>query len=148
MNSICISDQCPGPCRYRLLSTLKVSTNLARLICYQGLLGFGIGAGIQGPQVAAQTVLKPTEVSIGLAVVIFAQGMGPAIFLSAASTIFNNRLGAEVAQYVPGTNATSLANMGLSDIKGQIGGDRLEQVLTGYDHAVIQTLYLPVALAV
>ena len=38
--------------------------------------------------------------------------------------------------------------MGLSDLPGVIGRKRLRDVLLGYDEAVTQTLYLPVALAV
>jgi hypothetical protein len=36
--------------------------------------------------------------------------------------------------------------MGLSDIRQLIGGSTLKDVLLGYDKAVMQTLYLPLAL--
>lgn len=135
-----------GPIAAGLLTTLNVDADFAKMLIYQALLGFGVGIGIQGPQVAAQTVLKPSEAALGIAVVSFGQGIGPAIMLSAAQTLFADRLVADLGESSPGLNATALENMGLADIKSHIGTARLEDVLLGYDKAVTQTLYLPVAL--
>lgn len=129
-----------------LLTTLPVTANLASLICYLALLGFGIGIGIQAPQFAAQTVLDPKEVSIGMSIVVFGQGIGPAIMITAAQTIFQSRLKSNLQQVAPGVNATSVENLGLTGLRQQIGGDALQKALLGYDEAVTQTLYLPVAL--
>lgn len=129
-----------------LLTTLDLETDLAKLLCYQTFLGFAIGLAIQVPQVAAQTVLPAKEVPIGIAIVMFGQQIGPVLFVAASANLFKNRLRVEVSQSAPGTNLTSLTHMGLSDIRSQIGNDRLMQVLSGYDKAVVETLYLPVAL--
>lgn len=129
-----------------LLTRLNVDTPLSNMLSYLAFLGFAVGLGIQVPQVAAQTVLPAKEVSIGLAVVMFGQQIGPVVFVAASATLFTNRLAVEVSESAPGTNTTNIADMGLSDIRGQIGGDKLKQVLLGYDKAVLDTLYLPVAL--
>ena len=105
-----------------------------------------IGLGIQGPQLGVTASLSIEDISIGTAVITFGAGMGSALFVSASSTLFRNRLVDEIQQYSPSTNATALQAMGLSEIRGSIGGDKLGAVLSGYDQAVIQTLYMPLAL--
>ncbi|KAK9368223.1 major facilitator superfamily domain-containing protein [Lipomyces kononenkoae] len=135
-----------APVAAGLLTSLDIDSNLAKLLCYQGLLGFAIGLGLQVPQLAAQTVLSEEESTIGIAIVSFASQIGPVLFLSASTALFQNRLEAEVSQSAPGTNVTSLENMGLSDIRNHFGQDRLRDLLLGYDKAVTQTLYLPLAL--
>lgn len=129
-----------------LMTTLKVTSKLPALICYQALLGFSAGVGFQAPQVAAQTILSQADAPMGIAVVQFMQGLGPAIGVSAAQTIFTNRLTADLGRFAPDLNATALEHMGLADLKKHIGAKNLEGVLVGYDKAVTQTFYLPVAL--
>jgi hypothetical protein len=135
-----------APIAAGLHTTLDLDTQLVKALAYQGLLGFGIGLGIQGPQVAAQTVLSPREISIGISLISFASGLGSSLFVSASSALFQNRLVEEVRKSAPGTNTTVLSHIGLGAIRSAIGQDRLRDVL-GYDEAVTQTLYLTVALA-
>ena len=130
-----------------LLTSLAVRESLARLICFQALFGFGVSIGFQAPLVAAQTVLTPTDVPIGIACVQFAQYLGPAIFISVTQTIFTGRLTADLAKYAPGVNAHALENLGLSDIKRFIGEQNLAGALLGYNKAIAQAFYLPLALS-
>lgn len=130
-----------------LLTTINLDTDLVKVLCLLGLLGFAAGGSLQMPQIAAQTVLSPQDVITGYAIVQFGSQMGPVVFLSASATLFANRLRSEVQEYSPTTNITNLENMGLSDIRKNLGGDRLGDVLLGYDAAVVQTLYLPLALS-
>lgn len=130
-----------------LLTTLAVRESLGRLICFQALFGFGIAIGFQAPLVAAQTVLKPLDVPVGIACVQFAQYLGPAVFISVAQTIFTSRLKLDVARYAPTVDVHSLDNVGLSEISRVISGGNLSGVLMGYDKAVSQIFYLPVALS-
>ena len=130
-----------------LLTTLPVQESLPHLICFQALFGFGISIGFQAPLVAAQTVFSPIDVPIGIAYVQFAQYLGPAIFINVAQTIFSNRLTADLAQIAPEMDAHALENLGLSDLKQFVGERNLNGVLLGYDKAVSQTFYLPLALS-
>lgn len=130
-----------------ILTTIDIDTSIAQVLCVLALLGFGIGAGIQAPQVAAQTVLKQSEVSIGISIVQFGAQMGPVLFLAGGAALFTNRLQDEIEKHSPTTNATSLENMGLTDIRNALGPVALKGVLTGYNEALVQTLYLPLALA-
>lgn len=137
-----------APIAAGLLTTLEVDDELVKILALLGFLGASIGIGMQGPLSAAQTVLNPKESPIGLAVVVFGASMGSSLFLSASAALFQNRLVVEIQKHSPGTNATGLGNVGLSDLGSIVGSDRLRDVLLGYDEAVIQTFYLPVALTV
>jgi hypothetical protein len=43
---------------------------------------------------------------------------------------------------------TALEAFGLSDIRNYIGSENLKNVLSGYNEAVVQTLYMPLALGI
>lgn len=135
-----------GPIAAGLLTTIDLQTSLVKLCVLLALIGVACGAGIQAPQIAAQTVLKEQDVTVGWAIVQFGSQMGPVIFTSASATLFLNRLSADIMEFAPGSNITAIENAGLADIRKAVGADRLEHVLSGYDEAIIQTLYLPVAL--
>lgn len=74
--------------------------------------------------------------------------MGSALWICASATLFQNRLVNEVDQFSPGTNGTALDSVGLSGVRDYIGSERLHNVLSGYDKAVVQTLYMPLALGI
>ncbi|UKZ53040.1 hypothetical protein TrVGV298_006827 [Trichoderma virens] len=112
-----------------------------RLVVYQALLGFGTGVGFQGPQVAAQAILSDNDSQIGIAIIQFAQALGPAIFVAAAQTIFASRL----ASLLPGQGAAPPADHALVLPENRDGDYKMD--LVGYNEALIKTFYLPVALA-
>ncbi|KAL9011374.1 MAG: hypothetical protein Q9173_003772 [Seirophora scorigena] len=72
------------------LSTFHPSTGHPEWIGYQALFGLSSSLGMNQALMAAQTVLPLDDVSIGTALVIFAQTLGGAIFVSAAENIFTN----------------------------------------------------------
>jgi MFS family permease len=129
-----------------LMTTITPETDLSRILVYSGLLGFAGGIGFQAPQTAVQASLSPKDSNLGLAVILFAQGFGPAVFLSAAQTIFVNRLSDNLQDLVPGLNASTIETMGLTDLRGAIGDAKLSNVLIGLDRSLTQTWYLAVAL--
>ena len=137
-----------APIASGLLTTINIDQSVGKATALLGFLGVAIGLGIQAPQLGVTASLSLQDISIGSAVVTFGAGMGSAIFVSASSTLFNNRLVNEIAQFSPSTNVTALEAMGLSGIRGYIGSDNLGAVLSGYNQAVVETLYMPLALAV
>lgn len=129
-----------------LMTTFAVDASLGSLISFQALLGLGAGIGLQAPQVAAQTVLSLKDVPMGISAIMFAQGFAPALIVPIAQNVFTSRLTADLSMYAQGLNATVLETMGLSDLKAHVGAANLQGALLGYDKAVTQTFYLPVAL--
>ena len=130
-----------------LLTTLDFSENIVKVFFLLVFVGTGVGLGIQAPLVAVQTVLPAKDFATGVAIVGFAGGLASSLFISVSATLFQARLAVELAKCAPGTNTTIFDHGGLADIRSQIGEQRLGDVLWGYDEAVMQTLYIPVALA-
>ncbi|VZH89276.1 unnamed protein product, partial [Fusarium fujikuroi] len=130
-----------------LLTTLDLEEQIAKAVGLLTFLGLAVGLGLQGPQVALQAVLPIEDVSLGGAVITFGSGMGSALWICASATLFQDRLSKEVQDAAPGTNTTHIQEAGLSKLRESIGPDRLKSVLSGYENAIVQTLYIPLALA-
>lgn len=129
-----------------LMTTLTTSTAVGRIICYSAGLGFAGGIGFQAPQSAVQTSLPARDASLGLAVIIFAQNFGPAIFIAIAQTIFTNQLSENLRALVPGLSPGAVSQTGLTDLKTLVGPENLEKALMGLDVSLMQTWYLAVGL--
>jgi hypothetical protein len=130
-----------------LLTTLDLEEQIAKAVGLLTFLGLAVGLGLQGPQVALQAVLPIEDVSLGGAVITFGAGMGSALWICASATLFQDRLSKEIQDSAPGTNTTHIQEAGLSKLRESIGPERLKSVLSGYENAVVQTLYIPLALA-
>lgn len=131
-----------------LLTTLTVDSSTASVIGYEVLLGLGCGFGVQVPVLAAQTVLDTKDVSVGISAIVFAQMFGPTLFVSVGKSIFADRLLAEISIYDPSLNVTVVESIGLTNLEQQLGNNGLYTgALQAYDTAILQTFYLPVALA-
>ncbi|KAH8901039.1 MFS general substrate transporter [Thozetella sp. PMI_491] len=129
-----------------LICTVGVDTELARIVSYCAFFGFAAGIGFQCPQSAVQTALPEADASIGISIILFAQQFGPAVSLTAAQSIFTNKLSQNLQEVAPGLDATAIESMGLTDIKNVVGAEYLNQVLLGLDRSLIQTWYLVVGL--
>lgn len=130
-----------------LMTTFTTSTPVGKTVGYTLLMGLAAGTGLQAPQSAVQTVLPEKDASMGLAVIIFAQSFGPAVFIAVAQTIFLNRLSENLEVLVPGLSPGALGSMGLTELKSLVGDDNLERALGIFDRSMTQTWYLAVGLA-
>lgn len=137
-----------APIAAGLLTTLDLDGSLVKVLSLLGFLGTAVGLGLSGPINGVQNVLPNKDLAVGIAITGFAGSLGSALFICTSSALFQNRLVEEIAQHAPGVNMTAFEHGGLTDIRKYIGGDRLRDILLGYDEAVSQTLYIPVALAV
>ncbi|ROW02480.1 hypothetical protein VMCG_06085 [Cytospora schulzeri] len=129
-----------------LITTFTLSTSIAKIVAYTLSMGMAGGIGFQAPQSAVQTVLPEKDASMGLAVIIFAQNFGPAVFIAIAQTIFLNRLSDNLKVLVPGLSPGALNDIGLTDLKLLVGEDKLERALGIFDKSLTQTWYLAVGL--
>ncbi|KAJ5325883.1 uncharacterized protein N7506_008985 [Penicillium brevicompactum] len=130
-----------------LLTTFKVDSGHSIWIGYQAILGIGIGMGMQQPMIVAQTALKAEDVPVGLAIVIFSQTLGGAIFISVAQNVFQNQLIANLAEYAPSQNAGEVIAAGATMIRSFFHGEVLHSILLAYNDAITQTFYVAVAMS-
>ncbi|OQN96558.1 hypothetical protein B0A48_16988 [Cryoendolithus antarcticus] len=130
-----------------LMTTWGQYTTLAPLICYFGLLGFAAGVGFQCPQNSIQTALSKEDVPLGLALVLFAQSFGPALFTSVSQIVFTNRLSADLQSTLPGANVTAIEALGLTEIRKQFSDGMLDSVVSAYGRSITASWYVALALA-
>lgn len=135
-----------SPIAAGLMTTWKVDSSLGQLIGYSAFVGFASAVGFQGPQSAVQSTLPAADVPLGLAVVIFAEQFGPAVFIPIAQIIFTNRLADNLHHFLPDMDAKTVESMGLSELRASVGLENLEKVLVGFDESLTQTWYLAIGL--
>jgi MFS family permease len=103
-----------------LLTTLNSKTSVGQWIGYQILYGFGLGSSFQAPNMAAQTVLPRNEVSIGVSLILFAQTLFGAIFVSVGQNVLDNQLAKRLAGSIPGITFEQIETAGATNIFDQI----------------------------
>jgi glucan phosphoethanolaminetransferase (alkaline phosphatase superfamily) len=128
-----------------LLTTLETDSNHSKWIGYQALFGIGLGLGMQQPMIVTQTALKVEDVPSGTAIVLFAQTLGGAIFISVGQNVFQNQLLRNLAEYAPDQNPAKIISAGATMLRSVVTGEDLHNVLTAYNAAVTQTFYVSVA---
>jgi hypothetical protein len=129
-----------------LLTTLETDSNHSKWIGYQAIFGIGLGLGMQQPMIVAQAALKPADVPSGTAIVLFAQTLGGAIFVSVGQNVFQNQLLQNFAKYAPDQDAAKLISAGATMLRSVVSGGDLHQVLVAYNAAITQTFYVAVAM--
>ncbi|KAI9694023.1 MAG: MFS sugar transporter [Bathelium mastoideum] len=130
-----------------LLSTFKTNTGHSMWIGYQIIFGFGVGMGMQQPLIAVQTVLPKKDHPIGTAIMMFAQTLGGALFISVGQNVFTNRLVSALAAAVPDLDPGIVLATGATSLKDKIATRFLSGVLTAYDAAITDTFYVSTAMA-
>ncbi|ERF72998.1 hypothetical protein EPUS_08855 [Endocarpon pusillum Z07020] len=125
-----------------LVSTFTPGTSTGRWIGYQILLGAGGGVGLQMPIIAVQNTLPPQQIPIAMALIMFSQTFGGAMFLSFSATIFTNSLNSLIAQYAPLVDPETIIAAGATGFWNVVSGDDLANVLVAYAESVARVFYL------
>lgn len=85
---------------------------------------------------AAQTVLKRSDVPVGVSVIMFTQQLGGALFISIGQNIFSNKL-AQGLTGIGGLQPSSVVSVGATELRQFVPVDKLEMVLGAYNHALV-----------
>jgi len=83
-----------------------------------------------------------------MALIIFAQTFGGALFLSIAETIFSHGFLAGLRKYAPAVNAQAVVAAGATGFRQIIDSADLAGVLHAYAYAIDRVFYLSVGVAV
>jgi MFS family permease len=130
-----------------LLTTLDVGSGSGIWIGAQIIYGIGGGLGYQQGITAAQTVLGPTEVAIGTALMVFVQNLGGTVFVSAANNVFVTRLVKKLASVAPDLDPEAITSAGATGVKEVVQPAAYPSVLVAYNSAVVETFKMGLILA-
>ncbi|KAF7332448.1 Major facilitator superfamily transporter [Mycena kentingensis (nom. inval.)] len=133
-----------------LMTTFKASgTSSGKWIGFQVLFGFGFGAGMQQSMMAVQTVLDMKDVPTGVALLMFIQTLGGALFVSVAQNVFTNRFVHGIIHDInnPDLSPSTILNAGATSIRSVVPATLLGPVLEVYNSALVAAFYVAAAMA-
>lgn len=125
-----------------LSSTFKPETSVGIWIGYQIIMGVGRGMGFQIPIIAVQNNSAKEEVSVVNALVVFAQTLGGAVFLSLAQIIFSNGLRHYLAVYAPEVNPQMVVDAGARGLRQAVSDLSIPGVVLAYSKSFDRVMYL------
>jgi hypothetical protein len=108
----------------------------------------GIGAVQQVVFIVVQGALPPSDIPVAMALVVFAQALGGAVFVSVSNNIFSNQLVKNLMKAVPDLAPSLVSSAGATNLKNDIDPQFIPGALIAYNKAITQTWYAAVALAV
>ncbi|KAI0377224.1 major facilitator superfamily domain-containing protein [Hypomontagnella monticulosa] len=134
---------------YGLMSMFTPTTSPSRWIGYQVLYGIGSGSMASAAYIAVQNLVPTPQIPIAMAIIIFTQNMGGAVWLVAANSIFSNGVREQLqARYVEiGVDPELVLSAGVNSIRGFVQGDRLTAALECYTVAIDHVMYLGVGVS-
>jgi hypothetical protein len=117
-------------------------------IGYEFLIGFGVGIGMQQPSMNVQIVLSKEDNPTGVSLMMFAQNLGGAIFLSVAQSVFTDGLAKQLTK-IPGLDLSKsqVVEMGATSIRNVVPEQMIDVFLEGYRIAICHTIYVGLGLA-
>lgn len=129
-----------------LLTTLVPDSSTGKWVGYQLLVGLGIGAGFQQPVLAAQTVLPAADIPTGVAIMMFLQLLGGALFVSVAQNVLNTRLIANLIASLPGLDPQLVIHTGATQLRDLVPADQVGVLLEAYNGALTRTFMVSLIL--
>ncbi|KAK1087425.1 hypothetical protein LTR48_002593 [Friedmanniomyces endolithicus] len=135
---------------YGLLSLLSPTTPAAMWIGFQVLYGVGSGCTTIAGYIAVQNLVPAAQISTAMAIVIFCQGMGGAVFLIVANAVFSNSLRHQLRLQSSkiGVAPDAVVNAGARGLRQLIpDGERLAVVLRAYTDSIDDVMYVGVGVA-
>ncbi|KAK6220660.1 hypothetical protein LQW54_002105 [Pestalotiopsis sp. IQ-011] len=130
-----------------LITLWTPDTKTGTWIGYQIVVGVGIGLGLQGPNVAAQTVMSKNDMAIALSLLNFINFLASTVFITVSQTLLEAQLVRKLSAIIPNLDAASLANGGATSLRGMVSEDMVPVVLDKYNESMRSIWYLALGLA-
>lgn len=119
-----------------LVYTLQIGSKSSHWIGYQVIAGLGTGFAFQVPQIVAQSICGLSEVSQYTAISLFFQMMGGTFFVSAAQSIFSNKLIQHLAVNLPDMNPDMIVGLGATGFRAVLPESAIPAVLKSYEQSL------------
>ena len=129
-----------------LITTFTPSTDHPKWIGFQIIFGLGLGLGMQQANLAAQAVLSRRDASTGVALIMFCQQLGGAVFVSVGQNVFSNEL-INGLRPISGINPATVVKTGATEIKNVVDVRFLNQVRGAYNGALTKTFTAALVMA-
>ncbi|KAL9580461.1 MAG: hypothetical protein Q9212_004480 [Teloschistes hypoglaucus] len=130
-----------------LITTWQANAGAGMWIGYQIIAGFGLGFVLQGPNIAGQTVLPDSDISIGASLLNFISFFGGNVSVTVAQTLLQTRLIRGLRDLIPDLDPKTLANGGATSLRGMVPADKLSVLLHVYNDAIRSIWYLALGLS-
>ncbi|EKV10938.1 MFS toxin efflux pump (AflT), putative [Penicillium digitatum PHI26] len=130
-----------------LITLYDVDVSMGKWIGYQIVVGAGIGAGLQIPMTAVQTVPKPEDRGNSRY-----HTLGGAIFIAVGQSVFQNGLIEGIRTYAPDVEARAIISAGATEMRhvlitlGHL--NQLDDVIRAYMNGLRDTYRVSLALMV
>ncbi len=118
-----------------LLTTFQVNTGIGKWIGYQVVYGIGMGLCFQVPNLAAQTVLPKLDVPVGLALMLFGQLLGAAVFVAVGENVLGSQLVKKLSG-VPGFDPSLVISGGATTLINSMPAEQKGTVLIAYNESL------------
>ncbi|EED13803.1 efflux pump antibiotic resistance protein, putative [Talaromyces stipitatus ATCC 10500] len=115
-----------------LLYTVELKSSKARYLGSQVIFGFGIGLGCQVPLMALQSFTSPEDVASVTGIIVMMNSLSGGYFVTAAESVFDNRLLESLAVSAPSINPGLVLATGATQLRGVFKGQDLTAILAGY----------------
>lgn len=117
-----------------MLTTIDKATPSSHWIAYQFLCGFGLGFGMQTSGLAIQAVLNKADLPLGIALNMFVQQLGGAVFTSVGQTILTNLLVSRLSD-IPDFNPKDIVDHGATLILEDASPELKARIIDAYEYA-------------
>lgn len=97
--------------------------------------------------ISIQAAVWEAQLATGMALVIFAQSLGPAIVLVVCNVIFNSSLKSQLQDKAPHADAAAVIQAGATGFRAIVQRDDLPGVLAAYAVSVDRVFYFVAAVA-
>ncbi|RFU27131.1 hypothetical protein B7463_g9203, partial [Scytalidium lignicola] len=130
-----------------MIYTLQIGSKSSRWIGYQVLAGLGVGFAFQVPQIVAQSICELPEVSHYTAISLFFQMMGGTFFVSAADSIFSNKLVKHLKVNIPEIDPKIVIGLGATQFRNSLPAEAIPGVVLSYMQSLHTVFILATTLA-
>ncbi|EFY97823.2 efflux pump [Metarhizium robertsii ARSEF 23] len=130
-----------------LYSLLQPGSPTGYWVGFQILAGIGSGLSMQLAIITVQAAVGGEQLATGMALVIFAQSLGPAIVLTLCNVIFVSSLASQLQDNAPLENAQAVIRAGATGFRTIVQSDNLPGVLAAYANSIDRVFYLVAAVA-
>lgn len=109
------------------------------------LVGVGVGSSIACPFIAAGAVLQASDISVGMALLTFAQDLGESVMIGGAQSLFLDELSTQLDRL--GLDAEAIIKLGATTFRENVPSSQVNGIAASYNQALGATLYLATAAA-